>query len=119
MKIKWLFTLTMIATLLAACSAQPTPTPSPTAAPVTSAAGNTVNISGFKFDPATITIKVGETVTWINQDTVGHTVVSDDGSWSSKDLAKGDKFIHTFDKAGTVTYKCGVHPSMTGSVVVQ
>ena len=111
MKTKWIFSLVLIAVLLAACVAQSTPT--------TAANVNLVKISSYKFDPATITIKVGETVTWTNQDSVNHTVVSDDGSWSSKSLAQGDKFTHTFDKAGTFTYICSIHPSMKGTVVVQ
>jgi plastocyanin len=78
-----------------------------------------INISGFAFDPATITIKVGQAVTWTNQDSVVHTVVASDNSWSSDSLETGASFSHTFDTAGTFTYICGVHPSMKGTVIVQ
>ena len=78
-----------------------------------------VSISGYAFDPATITIKVGQTVTWTNMDSVGHTVVADDKSWFSNDLAQGASFSHTFSAAGTFAYHCGVHPTMIGTVIVQ
>src|SRR5512142_174279 len=65
-----------------------------------------IAISGFKFDPATITIPVGTTVTWTNQDSVDHLVAGDDGNWKSETLAKDATYSHTFDKAGTYTYIC-------------
>jgi plastocyanin len=113
MKTKLIALLSMVAVLLVACAPQPA-TP---AASVTS--GNAVIISGFAFDPATITIKVGDTVTWTNQDSVVHTVAADDKSWASDNLAKGATYSHTFDTAGTFTYLCGVHPTMKGTVIVQ
>jgi plastocyanin len=78
-----------------------------------------INISGFKFDPATVTVKVGATVTWTNQDSANHTVTGDDGSWTSESLAKGATFSFTFDKAGTYAYHCAVHSLMKGNIVVQ
>jgi plastocyanin len=78
-----------------------------------------IEISGFAFNPATVTIKVGETVTWTNQDGAVHTVVADDNSWTSDSLGQGASFSHTFDTAGTFTYRCGVHPAMKGTVIVQ
>lgn len=78
-----------------------------------------VNISGFKFDPASITVKAGTTVTWTNQDAAAHTIVADDGSWASDSIKQGGTYSYTFDQAGTFSYKCGVHPSMVGTVEVQ
>ena len=78
---------------------------------------NTINIKNFSFNPNTITIKKGTTVTWINQDSTIHTVKSD--TFNSPDLNQGDKFQFTFNNAGTFNYSCGIHPSMTGKIVVE
>jgi plastocyanin len=88
--------------------------------PTTSGAGGAaVTIKGFAFDPATVTIKAGESVTWTNQDSANHTVVGDKGEFTSGDLANGATFTFKFDTAGTYAYKCSIHPSMAGTVIVQ
>jgi plastocyanin len=79
-----------------------------------------VSMEGIKFNPAQVTVKSGDTVTWTNNDTVGHDVTGD--SFKSGDaggLANGDTFEFTFDKAGTFDYVCTVHPGMEGSVTVE
>ena len=81
--------------------------------------GNAVSIKGFKFVPADITVKVGDTVVWTNDDTVSHTVESSDGTLKSDELSKGDTYRFTFKKTGKHDYACGIHPSMHGSVTVQ
>ncbi len=78
-----------------------------------------VAIKGFKFIPADITVKVGTTVTWTNEDSAPHTVESSDGVLRSDELGKGDSWSFTFTKAGKHDYICGIHPSMHGSVTVQ
>jgi plastocyanin len=89
-------------------------------APTTTlAADMTVHISGFAFNPGTITVSKGTTVTWTNDDPTTHTIVSDSGSFTSGGLGKGNTFSRTFTEAGTFGYHCGVHPSMKGTVVVQ
>jgi plastocyanin len=77
-----------------------------------------ISIAGFAFDPAAITITTGTTVTWTNKDSAAHTVTGDDGSWGSNDLATGASFSHTFTKAGSYAYHCGVHPSMIATITV-
>jgi len=79
----------------------------------------TISIKDFAFSPATLTVKVGTTVTWVNSDSVAHSAVSDDGTFDTKLLAPGEKGSYTFTKAGTYTYKCSIHPSMTGTIVVE
>jgi plastocyanin len=82
--------------------------------------GATVDISGFAFSPASVTVKVGDSVTWTNKDSAPHTVTAADGSFDSGSLAQGASFSFTFQKAGTYTYRCTVHPSMpTATVIVQ
>lgn len=87
----------------------------PPAAPVS---GNQVNIDGFAFAPATLTVPVGTTVTWTNRDEEPHTVAASDGSFHSPGMGTGATFTHTFSDAGTFDYVCSIHPMMRGSVVV-
>jgi plastocyanin len=78
-----------------------------------------VKIDNFSFGPGTLTVSVGTAVTWTNRDDIPHTVVSTDGAFKSKVLDTDEKFSFTFTKAGTFPYFCGIHPKMTGKVVVQ
>lgn len=78
-----------------------------------------VTIDNFSFGPQTVTVAVGSTVTWTNRDDIPHTVVSTDGVFKSKVRDTDEKFSFTFDKAGTYSYFCSVHPKMTGKIVVQ
>lgn len=80
---------------------------------------NAVVIKDMKFNPPVMTVKAGDTVTWINKDSVAHTVKDDSGNGvSSPTLDPGESFAYTFDTAGTVGYHCNIHRTMTGSVVV-
>jgi plastocyanin len=94
--------------------ATPSPSPSAAASPV---ATTSVNIANFAFSPAAITVKVGSTVTWTNQDEDAHTVAIT-GSPTSPALQNGDRFTHTFAQPGTYSYICSIHPYMHGMVVV-
>ena len=82
------------------------------------ASGPTVGIDNFTFGPATLTVKVGTTVTWINRDDVPHTVVADDKSFKSPVMDTDGSFSFTFTKAGEYGYFCSLHPHMVGKVVV-
>jgi plastocyanin len=83
-------------------------------------AGTDVTMEGIAFNPAEVTISVGDTVTWTNEDSVGHDVTGDDfKSGAAGGLAQGDTFEHTFEKAGTFDYVCTVHPGMEGTVKVE
>ncbi len=82
------------------------------------ASGTTVTIADFQFSPATITIHVGDTVTWVNNGPSAHTATANDGSFNTGVLQKGHSASHTFTKAGTFTYICMIHPFMHGTVVV-
>jgi len=82
------------------------------------AADRTVTISGFAFAPASVTVRVGEGVTWRNQDGTAHTATSGT-AWTTGDIAPGASATITFQKAGTFDYICAIHPTMTGRVVVR
>lgn len=71
------------------------------------------------FQPATITVKAGTTVSWINKDDDPHTVTSDSPSFDSSGLDLDAKFSHTFRTPGKYAYHCAVHPFMRGIVIVK
>jgi plastocyanin len=77
-----------------------------------------VSVVDFAFEPGTIEVPVGATVTWNNTGSRPHTVTADDGSFDSGRLDPGEQFSQTFDQPGTFTYHCGFHPEMQGSIVV-
>jgi plastocyanin len=77
------------------------------------------NAGSNSYSPNPVEVKVGETVTWINDDSGRHTVTSkDDGIFDSGIMGKGQSFSYTFDKAGEYPYYCTLHPNMVGTVVV-
>jgi amicyanin len=80
------------------------------------AAGPTVTIKDFKFSPATLNVKVGTTVTFVQEDSVPHNVTG--GILQSPTLTTGQTYTATFTKAGTYPYICSIHPFMHGTVVV-
>ncbi|HEY82689.1 MAG TPA: cupredoxin family copper-binding protein [Dehalococcoidia bacterium] len=92
-------------------------TPSPAPAPASPA--TQVEISGFAFKPATITIAAGATITWVNKDSATHTVTARDGQFDSGRLSQGDTFSYTFTQRGTYQYYCTIHPKMTGTITVE
>ena len=69
--------------------------------------------------PTTLTVAVGDTVTWASVDSPDHTVTADDDSFDSGTLSNGDTFDHTFDEAGEYAYHCEIHSSMTGTITVE
>ncbi len=80
----------------------------------------TVDITGFAFSPATLTIHVGDSVTWTNKDSASHTVTSNAGSeLNSSTLGKDQSYSHTFNTAGTYAYHCAFHSGMKATVIVQ
>ena len=97
----------------AAPAAPPPPIPSQSAV-----ATSSVDIANFAFSPAVITVAAGSTVTWINRDEDAHTVAIK-GLPPSRPLQNGDMFSQRFDRAGSFSYICSIHPNMHGLVVVR
>jgi plastocyanin len=81
--------------------------------------GERVLIKDFMFSPMALTTKVGEEVTWVNQDDEPHTVVSDTGLFRSGALDTGNSYTFKFDKPGTYHVYCSMHPQMTATIVVE
>jgi len=80
---------------------------------VSAQAGNQVTLSNFKFEPKTLTVPEGTTVTWTNKEGT-HTVKSDADAFGSKTLKAGESFTYEFAKAGKYPYYCGFHGSKGG-----
>jgi len=78
-----------------------------------------VCLSDIQFVPSSLTVAVGDTVTWASIDSPDHTVTADDDSFDSGTLSNGDTFDHTFDEAGDYAYHCEIHSSMTGTITVE
>jgi plastocyanin len=114
--------LLSLALALVGCSGGSGSTTTPaTTAPATggssSSAGATVVEKGFAFDPATLDVKVGDTVTFKNEDSAPHNVKIDGKELGAQD--PGASVTWTADKAGSFPYTCVIHPSMNGEIVVK
>ncbi len=79
---------------------------------------NAVTIQNMAFTPQDLQVKVGQKVTWTNQDQLNHTTTSDTGVFDSENVASGNTFSYTFTKAGIYTYHCSIHTSMKAQVTV-
>jgi plastocyanin len=93
-----------------------------TSAPAASSSGGGVAIKmqNIAFDPKAVTVKVGQKITWTNDDSTDHNVTADSGAdFKSDDFGKGATFEFTPDKAGTIAYECTLHPGMKATITVQ
>ncbi|RMI30558.1 cupredoxin domain-containing protein [Nocardia stercoris] len=87
-------------------------------APAAPTGPDSVVIDNFAFAPATLTVPVGTTVTWTNQDEEPHTVASSNGTFHSPGMGAKATYSFTFTRAGTFDYICSIHPFMHATVVV-
>ncbi len=143
MKKKLIIGFLVLAVLLSGCAApttkttpaptaqptitQPAQTQTPEASPTQTVTGSptqtltaqpvAVEITGFAFVPATVTISKGTTVIWTQKDSAPHTVKGTD--FVSGTLSQGQTFSHTFNETGTFNYVCSIHTTMTGTIIVQ
>ena len=83
--------------------------------PAATGNGPVVTLRNLTFDPENVPVKAGETVTWKWGEKVAHNVTFP--SFHSKTTASGP-YTHTFSSAGTFSYRCTIHPTMTGKVIV-
>ena len=118
-----LLTIALIASFTAACASPAVPatstpaTGSPAAESAAPGAG-AVSIVDFAFEPAQLSVKVGDTVTWTNEGSAPHTVKWSDDEPESDQLGSGDTYERTFDAAGSYPYVCGIHSQMEGTITV-
>lgn len=111
MRKTWLIGFLIAAALISGCTYGPKTETQP-------AATNSVEIKGFAFNPDTITISKGTTVTWTNGDSAQHTVTGIGNDINSQILSQGQTYSFTFNEAGTFEYQCHIHPGMKGKVIV-
>ncbi len=77
-----------------------------------------VTIDNFTFTPAEITVPAGAVVRWSNHDDIPHSIVGPNGAFRSAALDTNESYSFAFKTPGTFTYFCGLHPHMTGKVIV-
>jgi plastocyanin len=91
-----------------------------TSSAASSGGGVTIKMQNIQFAPKDTTVKVGQKVTWTNDDSTDHNVTADSGAdFKSKDFGKDGTFSFTPDQAGTIKYECTLHPGMTATITVQ
>ena len=79
-----------------------------------------IKMQNIAFDPKAVTVKVGQKVTWTNDDSTDHNVTANSGAdFKSKDFGSGGTFSFTPTKAGTIKYVCTIHPGMVATLTVQ
>jgi len=74
--------------------------------------------NNLSFDPPQISVPTGSSVFWTNDDSIQHTVTSDEGLFDAGPISPGNTFENTFDSAGEFGYHCAIHPFMTGVIIV-
>jgi len=97
----------------------PTSTSAPTTTEAKPVAGDAVTVKDFSFQPENLQVSVGTTVTWTNRDSATHTASADDGLFDTKSMQPGTSHTFTFERAGTFTYHCNIHPTMTAQIIVR
>src|SRR3954465_1339584 len=84
------------------------------------AAPGAVSMKGLRFHPDSTTVRVGQKVTWTNDDNVDHNVTATKGAkFMSQAFAGGKTYSFTPRKAGTIGYVCTLHPGMVGKLIVK
>jgi plastocyanin len=78
-----------------------------------------IDMKNFQFVPKDQTVKVGQKVKWINQDSAPHDATDEKtGQFKSDQFAKGESYEFTAKKAGKISYVCTIHPGMTATLNV-
>jgi len=96
-------------TLAAASGARTGPTSEP----------KLIRINEFRFAPSDLSVAVGDTVVWTNDDALLHTTSADSGAWSSPEMRQGERFRFVAVRAGRFSYHCSAHPVMRATLVVR
>jgi plastocyanin len=98
-------------------SGGPTPAPAGATTVTISSGASVLTTTAFGQNP--LTVPVGTTISWLNNDNTTHTSVADGNQWASGNIAPGGRFNFTFASAGHFTYHCQIHPNMVGTIDVQ
>lgn len=98
----------------------PATTSAPTATAQSSGGGVAIGMQNIQFTPQTVTVKVGQKITWTDLEDVPHNVTAESGAdFRSSTFGKGKTFSFTPKKAGTIKYVCTIHPGMEGTITVE
>jgi plastocyanin len=118
--VRSLAALLLAAALLAGCGGSKKSSTSSSTTPASGGGGGgtAVSMKNIQFSPKSLTVKVGQTVTWTNDDSVDHNVIASGGAFKSNTFGHGATFKWKATKAGTFDYTCTIHPGMTGTVTV-
>jgi plastocyanin len=116
----WMAALILMLVLSAAVTSPALAASGATTTPPKAAKPTVVDIRDFAFAPKTLTVTPGTRVVWTNRDEEPHVVVSAGNQFAtSKALDTSDTYAVTFDKPGTYTYYCAIHPMMVGTIIVK
>jgi plastocyanin len=118
--VRSLAALLLAAALLAGCGSSKKSNTSSSTTPASGGGGGgtAVSMKNIQFSPKSVTVKVGQTVTWTNDDSVDHNVTASDGTFKSSSFGHGATFKWKATKAGTFKYTCTIHPGMDGTITV-
>lgn len=110
----------LLVAVAAGCGSSSSSSSSESTKPATAPDGAAViHMHDIQFQPKDVTVKVGQKVRWVNDDTVQHNVVADSGAhFHSQNFGQGGTFTYTPTKPGTITYECDLHPGMDGTLNV-
>ena len=112
--------LVLVAACLVACGNNPaSPDPAPAGATTINIVSGASSLSTTAFSPNPITLAIGATVSFLNNDNTTHTSVANAGAWTSSNIAPGRRFNFTFTAAGSYPYHCSLHANMVGTITVQ
>ena len=122
-----LFTGAAALMLLAACGDDSGSSSNTTSAPAasgggaatTATSGSDIVAKDIAYNPTELTVKVGGTVTFKNEDGFAHTFTADNGEFDSGNVDGGASFTFTPDKAGTIAFHCKIHSNMKGTLTVE
>lgn len=87
-------------------------------APPAEGGGVQVVMEGIAFAPTEVEVRVGQSVTWTNNDEVMHDVIASGGEFASELFGEGETYSFTPTEPGTIDYVCSIHPNMTASITV-
>ena len=77
---------------------------------------HTVTIDSTTYSPQALTVHVGDTIVWVNNDLFPHTVTARNGKFDSGEIAKGKSWSYTVTAKGFFEYFCTFHPTMKGTL---
>ena len=91
-----------------------------TSTPAAEGEATEIGMKGLQFEPKDVTVKVGTTITWKNNEDIPHNVVAEEGAdFESDTFGKDGTFEFKAEKAGAVKYVCTIHPGMAGTLTVE